>query len=192
MPEHSSNFSKELLTQPAAIRPMLLSAPWLRVALRDLGVNENNLDGDAKISSYLHTVNAPLISLDEAGREHITNWCSAFVDNCMKRAYMHGTHRPNARSWMSWGYAVSTPRLGDVAVFWRVKGKDTENFGHVGFFIRYSGSDHVIILGGNQHLPGSVSFAKFPINKNGPGKGAIIGLLGFRRNLQSAIAGESA
>jgi len=188
---HSSDFSKELLTQPAAIRPMLLSAPWLRVALRDLGVNERNLEDTAKISSYLQTVSCPLITLDEAGHTHITDWCSGFVNNCMKRAYIQGTHAPNARSWMRWGYGVTIPRLGDVTVFWRVKGKDTSSFGHVGFFIRYSGPDHLIILGGNQHM--SVSFARLPINKNGPGKGgAHIGLLGFRGNYQTAIAGESA
>ncbi len=191
MPEYSTNFSAELSTHPAATRTLFLNAPWLRVALRDLHVNESNLDGDAKISSYLNTVNAPLITFDKAGHECITDWCSAFVNSCMRRASTRGTNRPNARSWMNWGYPVSIPRLGDVAVFWRKKGDDDNTFGHVGFFIKYTGLDHLIILGGNQHKPGSVSFAKLPINKNCNGKSAQIGLLGFRRTFQSAIAGDS-
>jgi uncharacterized protein (TIGR02594 family) len=191
VPEHSTNYSKELLTQPAAVAPMLLNAPWLRVAMRDLGVDENNLENDAKISSYLHTVSCPLITIDEAGHSHITDWCSAFVNSCMKRAFTTGTSAPNARSWMRWGHAARPPRLGDVTVFWRVKGKNTTDFGHVGFFIRYSGPEHLIILGGNQH-GSSVSFARLPINKNGPGKNAYMGLLGFRRSPQDAIAGDLA
>jgi uncharacterized protein (TIGR02594 family) len=178
--------SKELLTNPAPVAPMLLKAPWLRVALRNLGVSVGDLT-DGKIKGYLQSVSCPLYDPER----NITDWCSGFVNDCMREAYVCGTNRPDARYWMHWGYPVLIPRLGDVTVFWRVKkhDKDTETWGHVGFFIKYDGQN-VVILGGNQE-GGRVCFGSYPNNKNRPGVGGHIGILGFRR-YEMAIAGDSA
>ena len=156
----SSGLSKET--------PLFEDAPWVSVALADLGIGN---DSPANVRRYLQTVRAPL--LDENGA--VTNWCSAFVNSCMERAGVRGLRTAAAPAWMTWGHEVSSPRFGNVAVFSRIVGNDTKTFGHVGFFIRNSGPNHMVILGGNQSKPGTVSFSSFPI------KGEKYRLLGFRR-----------
>lgn len=153
--------------------PLFEDAPWFSVALADLGISNDNR---MKVRAYLQTVHAPLFN--EMGA--VTNWCSAFVNSCMERAGVRGFPTAAARQWINWGYRVENPRLGDVAVFWRVVKNDKTTFGHVGFFIRDSGPKHVVILGGNQH--GTVSFGRFPTKDD-----ETLGLLGFRRPVSFVV-----
>ena len=75
-----------------------------------------------------------------------TAWCSAFVNWCVKTAGLIGTNLANAQSFLKWGTAVEHPSEGDIVVFQRGKEKW---MGHVGFFVRFEGSQ-VMCLGGNQ------------------------------------------
>tara|TARA_R110000868_G_scaffold24557_2_gene96811 strand:+ start:329 stop:1348 length:1020 start_codon:yes stop_codon:yes gene_type:complete len=74
-------------------------------------------------------------------------WCSSFVNWCMKQNGVKGTELANARSFLKWGKATTTPQQGDVVVFWR--GSKSGWQGHVAFVVSVSAT-HVKCLGGNQ------------------------------------------
>jgi uncharacterized protein (TIGR02594 family) len=181
MPKPTPRDANELLTTPAAIGPLLNRAPWMRVALRHLGVSEAELHDVFTIANYLNTVRARLIDSKRSSADElaITHWCSAFVNFCLKEAGITGMNLPNARSWLKWGKETTTPTFGDVAVFWRVVDKDLTTFGHVGFFVKFAPPNHAVILGGNQH--DSVCFGLYPINRDKkPSAEFPSGLLGYR------------
>lgn len=109
-------------------------------ALNEQGVREIDGPGDdPRIVAYLQTTTLPgvLAMQDE------TPWCSAFVNWCLRRADVEGTHSAAARSWLHWGKAIETPRRGCIAVLSR------EGGGHVGFYLR-EWAGHIQLLGGNQ------------------------------------------
>lgn len=102
-----------------------------------------------------------------------TAWCGAFVSAMFVRAGMPTVRPPGeaanalrARMWLNVGMPVETPRVGDLAIFWR--GKKTGAQGHVGFFIS-EGADDILVLGGNQS--NAVSIARYAKSR----------LLGYRR-----------
>jgi len=87
-----------------------------------------------------------------------TAWCAAFVNWCLDRAGVPGTHSASSQSFRSWGNRVwhvddgdmpVQARTGDIAVF---QSRANPGHGHVGFFkgINPSQPHHVDILGGNQ------------------------------------------
>ena len=125
-------------------RPGAGPAPrWLQIAQQEesRGVHEvSGAQHNPRILEY-HQTTSLGASTDE------TAWCSAFVNWCIRQAGVVGTNRANARSWLSWGHALVTPRYGCVTVLWR--GAPNGWQGHVGFYIRETGS-HVYMLGGNQ------------------------------------------
>jgi uncharacterized protein (TIGR02594 family) len=73
-----------------------------------------------------------------------TPWCSAFVNWCLRQAGYERTKNALARSWLSWGQPIDTPRRGCIVVFQREK-----KFGHVGFYLEETEA-HIKVLGGNQ------------------------------------------
>lgn len=98
-------------------------------------------------------------------------WCGFFVGYCMLEGGVQLTDwmRKNcggARNWLKFGKKVSTPREGDVVVFWRVAKSDWR--GHVGFYAGETAT-HIQVLGGNQD--NSVSIKSYPKSR----------LLGYRR-----------
>lgn len=76
-----------------------------------------------------------------------TAWCAAFVASVLLEAGVEHTGKLNARSYMDWGVATSTPKPGDVVVFWR--GSEDGWQGHVAF---YHGKNEagIWVIGGNQ------------------------------------------
>lgn len=76
------------------------------------------------------------------------SWCSAFVNYVAEEAgYDTEKATAAARSWLNVGEKVTTPRLGDVVIFWRVSKTDWR--GHVAFYINED-EDYIYCLGGNQ------------------------------------------
>jgi len=140
---------------------------WLTIAQGELGVHE--LPGSTdnpRVLEYLATV----------GMRHEHDecpWCSAFVNWCLVTAGFAGTHRPNARSWLNYGLPLSLfgPEIGSVAVFSR---PPDPAHGHVAFFLAFSGSEGVLVRGGNQG--NRVCDAIYPRER----------LLGFRRPVRSS------
>ena len=73
-------------------------------------------------------------------------WCALFVGSCLVEAGHPSTNSLAARSYETYGIALSEPRLGCIAVFVRKGG------GHVGFYLGERKSDGAIrVYGGNQN-----------------------------------------
>jgi len=114
--------------------------PWMPIALQEMGVKEYAGAADnPRIIEYLSSTT--LGPADRSNDE--TPWCSAFVNWCVVKAGYEGTDSAWARSWLTWGKELETPRRGCVTIFSRNVG------GHVAFFIG-EGSSGIDVLGGNQ------------------------------------------
>ncbi len=83
-------------------------------------------------------------------------WCDAFLGACLERAGIASTRSLLARSYLTWGVSLDTPRIGAVAVLSR--GSNPEQ-GHVAFWLGET-DDEMVLLGGNQK--NAVSVALFP------------------------------
>ncbi len=96
----------------------------------------------------------------EVGHAAVTDdavaWCAAFLGACLERADIGSTRSLLARSYLSWGEALSEERHGAIAVLSR--GSDPA-LGHVGFLVGTTPND-LILLGGNQG--DAVSVQPFP------------------------------
>jgi uncharacterized protein (TIGR02594 family) len=121
--------------------PIKIARTPYNYAMTQIGVEEIiGVVHNPKIQAYLKTVNLE-------GYSDETAWCAAFVNWCCVQAGVTGSGKPNARSFLTVGMEVTTPKKGDIVVFWRVS-KDSWK-GHVGFFSHFDG-DSVVCLGGNQ------------------------------------------
>lgn len=135
--------------------------PWMPIALAEEGVKEVPSSGDnPRIVEYLRstTLGAPHNQNDE------TNWCSGFVNWCMERAGFEGTDSAAARSWLTWGKKLETPRRGCIVVFSR---PPITWQGHVGFYVGQSNT-HIKVFAGNQS--DAVNISSYPKSR----------LLGYR------------
>lgn len=120
--------------------------PWLTIALGEFGVRE--IPGDEhnpRVLEYLKCIKRSdgLLSRDE------TPWCSAFVAWCLLQGGIRHQATALARSWLNQLQAITQPRLGCLAVFWR--GQKDSWKGHVGFVVgMYGNGNTLLVLGGNQ------------------------------------------
>ena len=132
---------------------------WMPIATGELGVTEvAGVVSNPRIMAYHFSTN-----LDrEAAKSDETPWCSSFVNWCVEKAGYAGTDSAAARSWLGWGRSIELPRRGCVVVLERGKAN-----GHVGFFLRRTAKD-IVLLGGNQN--NSVQVAGYPVAR----------LLGYR------------
>jgi uncharacterized protein (TIGR02594 family) len=126
--------------------------PWLRIARAELGQKE--IAGPAANARIVQYFSATRLA-PQAGDE--TPWCSAFACWVMEQAGIPSPARANARSWLSWGKALTRPRLGCVVVLQR--GNDLSQ-GHVAFWVGAQ-KDRVLLLGGNQG--NAVSVSAYPV-----------------------------
>ena len=119
------------------------------IAEKEIGVKEDSRQGrhSPRVINYLMTVGNY--------RNDETAWCAAFVNWCLFQSGLHGTYKPNARSFIEllskpgWvEVARHQARKGDIVVLWREKVDSWK--GHVGFFESWQGQDFVRLLGGNQ------------------------------------------
>jgi len=114
--------------------------PWMPLALSEMGVTEAPGGGNnPRVVEYLHSTDLDrgLAALDS------TPWCSGFVNWCVEKSGFAGSNSAAARSWLHWGTSVAVPRRGCISVFSRDGG------GHVAFYVRSEGEQH-LVLGGNQ------------------------------------------
>ncbi len=114
----------------------------VKLALSQYGIKEipGSVD-NPQIVKYFSEIGHSWVKDDE------TAWCSAFVNWVAKQSGHEYTAKLNARSWLNAGIEVSTPQIGDIAVFWR-KGRHSA-YGHVAIYINED-SNNVYVLGGNQ------------------------------------------
>jgi len=114
---------------------------WLELAWGDLGIAEAaGANSNPNVVRYYAEVGHAAVTDDEVA------WCAAFLGACLERAGIRSTRSLMARSYLSWGEALSEPRPGAIAVLSR--GFDPR-LGHVGFLVGTTSND-VILLGGNQ------------------------------------------
>ena len=115
--------------------------PWLSAAWAELGVHE--IPGSAsepEILRYFREAGDTSVASED------TPWCAAFAGAMLRRSGYPGTGSLLARSYLGWGTALDSPRLGAVTVLSR--GQDP-TLGHVGFYVGET-ADKLFLLGGNQ------------------------------------------
>lgn len=120
-------------------------APWYGLAKREIGVSEvsGQLHNNTRILDYHRStkLDSALAAKDE------TPWCSSFVNWCVEGGGLKGTDSAMARSWLTWGEKLDTPREGCIVVFARPRAGPKS--GHVGFFVKET-AERIRVLGGNQ------------------------------------------
>ena len=110
-----------------------------QLGIREIPGNENN----PAIVNYAKETGITGISNDEI------SWCSTFVNWVCMKAGFRMSGKPDARSWLNIGEKITSPKPGDIVVFWRESLQSWK--GHVGFFMGYSSDgSKVFSLGGNQ------------------------------------------
>lgn len=121
---------------PELPAPGSVSANWMDVAQAEIGVKEGA--GAGRIEQY-HA------STKGGSQPDSVPWCSSFVNFCIEQGGLAGTDSKRARSWVTWGEEIDSPRSGAIVVFSR--GNSSQ--GHVGFFAGMN-AGRLLILGGNQ------------------------------------------
>lgn len=111
-------------------------------ALQYYGLKEKpGTDHEHLIIDMFKAAGADWIQDDE------TAWCSAFLCWVARQCGYGHPCSVKARDWLSVGMPVTTPRLGDVAVYWRVSKQS--GYGHVHLYVSTIG-EYNYGLGGNQ------------------------------------------
>lgn len=141
----------------------------LEAALHELELGVRELPGERHHPRILRYFRETQLPVPPRGDE--TAWCAAFVNFCLMVAGYEGTGSAMAASFDGWGSEVSRleARPRDIVRLWR--GTPTSGFGHVGFWMRDSGS-FLWMLGGNQsethharRNAGEVSVAAYPVER---------------------------
>lgn len=100
-----------------------------------------------------------------------TSWCSLLMNIVCSRLNYPYSGKLTARSWNRVGKAVVQPRIGHIAIFYRVKRTSWQ--GHVGLFAGYNlEKTKIWTLGGNQN--NKICIAAYPIVSD------TMGLLEYR------------
>jgi len=114
---------------------------WLRQASKHLGLKEiSGPRHERKIIQFFKDVGHAWVTDDE------TAWCAAFAGACLERAGIRSSRALNARSYLTWGRKLTTPKVGCIVVFSR--GSSAWQ-GHVAFYLSETKLS-VRVIGGNQ------------------------------------------
>ena len=128
--------------------------PW-EIALKEYGTLEDVTSGsNPRVLEYFAKVGHSWV------KDDATAWCAAFVGWCLESCNIKSTKKLNARSYLEWGITTTGPRIGDIAVLWRIS--PTSSYGHVAFFIKRD-EKYVWLLGGNQ--ADQVKIEKYPLSQ---------------------------
>lgn len=95
---------------------------------------------------------------ESGGSGHVTAWCAAFVNWCLKQAGAPHLGYATAKSWLEFGTPLAHPDYGCLTVI-KPSSSTGSTTGHVAFFVRRKGNN-VELLGGNQSDKVSVSAYK--------------------------------
>lgn len=123
---------------------------WMELAKAEIGVKERAGKAiNPKIKAYYEEAGHPYI------KDDAVPWCAAFVGAMLERAGLKGTGALTARSYLTWGKPLKTPKPGAIMVF---KRGNSSWQGHVAFYVTQDAT-HYHVLGGNQG--NAVSIAKY-------------------------------
>lgn len=141
--------NEKMHIKPRSVVDTVSNTPWYDIAQAEMGVKEilGASKNNHRIIEY-HATTSLGAKTDEVP------WCSSFVNWVMKQAGIEGTNNALAKSWETWGNAVTTPIKGDVVVIKRKNENQDAQTGsstgyHVGFYVT-SNKLVITILGGNQ------------------------------------------
>lgn len=127
----------------------------LEIGLGEAGQTEIvGLQNNPRIVEYFAKTGNSYVHDDE------TSWCAAFVGWCLESASIVSTRLLNARSYLKWGKPTTTPKVGDIVVFWRIT--PTSPFGHVAFYLGTQ-KGYVYTWGGNQN--NMVCMGAYPVSQ---------------------------
>lgn len=153
--------------QATAIYSKLDTAPpWIQIARRECEAGVQEIPGarhNPRIMEYIRT--CANIQETEGQRRYVeregeegVEWCSAFVNWCLRQAGIIGTNHALAASWSKWGEPLTGPQRGAVVGFsW----KGASKIHHVAFCDEVNGEFKM--LGGNQvGGGGKVTSVPFP------------------------------
>jgi uncharacterized protein (TIGR02594 family) len=161
-----------LLRPPEAQRPALkikqLGSPLdraLKAAHIQLG---SSLAGkNPEIDKYFKSVRSdpahdggksrkiPTTILNETGSWHVTAWCAAFVNWCLKEAGVPHLGYATAASWLKFGAKLSSPEYGCIVII-KPGSATGSTSGHVAFYESRK-ANVLTLIGGNQSLKGTRS-----------------------------------
>ncbi|MGF7160015.1 uncharacterized protein (TIGR02594 family) [Rhodoligotrophos appendicifer] len=138
---------------------------WLAIARSHLGTREiAGASDNSRIGNYFQKAVGKLLSED-------TPWCAAFVGSCLVEAGYPSSGSLTARSYLSYGEPLASPRYGAIVILKR--GREAWQ-GHVGFLLEQRG-DRLTVLGGNQG--NAVSVAQYSTREliacRWPGQAAV-------------------
>lgn len=122
--------------------------PWLYVAAQELGVSE--VLGKRHNPRILEYHKATSLGAEEDE----VPWCSSFANWCLNRAGYKGTNSAAARSFDTYGLALTKPRLGAIVTLPTKTGSRR----HVAFVAGFHGR-FLFHLGGNQSNKVNVQYA---------------------------------
>ncbi len=127
-----------------------IGAPWMRVALAEMGVQEARGAANNKRIMDYHAATTMGSAADSVP------WCASFVNWVLAQVNIRGTRSAAAASFtdQNWGRALETPRYGAI-IHLRQKRRSNDRAtgsssgNHVAFFISQTAT-HIKLLGGNQ------------------------------------------
>ena len=112
---------------------------WLTEAEKYIGVREiPGARHESKILGWWKAIRRGGIKSDEVP------WCAAFVGGCLEAVGIVSSRYESAKSYLTWGIALSYPVPGCIVVFIRTGG------GHVVFVAGTEEKGRLMVLGGNQ------------------------------------------
>jgi len=122
---------------------------WLKLAAKDIGLNEATPDGrsNPEVEKYVvKTIGKRANVID-------TPWCAYWAGGILEFSNHPSSKSGMARSFLNWGEVIdknddSKWKQGDIVVLWRGRKNDGVT-GHVGFLVAWD-FNSVILLGGNQ------------------------------------------
>lgn len=113
-------------------------------------IGDKNEDGHKYIQEWPSRANPIIINFFAMTQTlpsgDTTPWCAAFMNFCLFAGDVVGTSSAASASFRTFGAETNVPAEGDIVVF---QNKQNAGLGHVGFYVRHSGSD-LVVLGGNQ------------------------------------------
>ncbi len=147
---------------PTPVVAQGVARSWFAIAEAEIGVTENDKPGqhNPRIIEF-HSTTTLRARTDE------TYWCSSFVNWVMIQSGRKGTDSAAAKSWLKWGTALTTPRVGAITVLRKKEPNPkpdelTATGFHVAFYLATT-KTHIELLGGNQS--NSVRRSKYLLSK---------------------------
>lgn len=130
-----------LLTSFAAIVNACEKLPWMKEAVRHVGLKEiHGRQHAPQIQKWLTLIGAPW-------RDDETPWCSTYVCGVLESVGIKSWRSAYARSGLNWknGGISRDPVFGAIVIFER-----GPKSGHVGFVVGVDKFGNIMVLGGNQ------------------------------------------